>query len=271
VLPAGRGGRVAVDEAGAFTADIDLAGLEGRAVAWLRAEDRFGHLTLMAVRSGAPPAAAEIEITSPAGIGWYRSSLSVEGRVVGSSTPVESLAWSVSGDEGLSGEILVDSDGAFTLELETADLAGDRLLSLAGGDADSSVSAVEIELRDGRLEPGVRIDSPSNGGSYGSRLRLAGAVIDPYAGVPGMGGFESVSWEMAPFGTSSREGLRSGAIDLGEDGTFDLTVPAREATGEQLVMVVAVGKSGNRGESGARVTRGEGDIPSFSAAAATGS
>ena len=95
-------------------------------------------------------------------------------------------------------------------------------------------------------------------------------MIDPYAGVPGMGGFESVSWEMAPFGTSSREGLRSGAIDLGEDGTFDVTVPAREATGEQLVMVVAVGRSGNRGESGARVTRGEGDIPSFSAAAGDG-
>ena len=174
VLPAGRGGRVAVDEAGAFTADIDLAGLEGRAVAWLRAEDRFGHLTLMAVRSGAPPAAAEIEITSPAGIGWYRSSLSVEGRVVGSSTPVESLAWSVSGDEGLSGEILVDSDGAFTLELETADLAGDRLLSLAGGDADSSVSAVEIELRDGRLEPGCgsirRRTAARTGRGCGSRV-----------------------------------------------------------------------------------------------------
>jgi hypothetical protein len=277
--PAGGGGAIEVDEAGQFSVGIDGTGLEG-VVLWLRAEDRFGHLTLRAVRlsrpqpavpAAPPPAeAASIEILSPAGIGWYRSRLSVEGRIVGSPSSVDSLDWNVSGDKGPSGEILVDSDGTFRLELATGDLAGDRLLSFEGEITGGGRIGASVALSDGRRAPGVRIDSPPNGGEYGSLLQLAGSVADPYAGMAGMDGFESVSWEMAPLGASSRDAIRSGPINLGVDGTFAATIPTQGMMGQQLVSVVAVGRSGNRGKAGVRVARGESDIPSFSASAGDG-
>ena len=278
--PTGRAGVIEVDQDGRFSADIDGAVPE-HGTLWLRAADRFGHLTLRQVRIGGQKAAVEtaaaavsgsarIEISSPAGIGWYRTRLTVEGRLHGADASEEPLTWNVSGDRGQSGEILVDSDGTFRLELATGDLTGDRLLAFAVHTASGGTVEASVELRDGRRAPEVRIDSPANGGEYGSVLQLKGSVIDPYAGIAGLGGFESVSWQMAPLGVASGEEIRSGPVTVGTDGSFDVAIPTRGMAGQQLISVVAVGRSGNRGEAGVRVARGESDIPSFAAIAGDG-
>ena len=91
----------------------------------------------------------------------------------------------MSGDHGSSGEILVDSDGAFRLELATGDLPGDRSLVLSGAHTSGEAVEASVELRDGRRAPDVRIGSPANGGEYGALLQLTGSVTDPYAALPG--------------------------------------------------------------------------------------
>jgi len=300
--PTGRGGTIEVDEDGRFSADIDGAGAEG-GVLWLRAEDRYGHLTLRPLGLAAaaialttepaplpaaaeppvaavPPAAAEppapsaavqgIEIVSPAGVGWYRTRLTIEGTLADPSVPVESLSWSVSGERGPTGEVLVDSDGTFRIELATGEISGDRTLELAGQTAGGGTVAASLPLRDGRRAPAVRIDAPQNNGAYGARLQLAGSVTDPYAGVVEMEGYESVSWQIAPLGVTSREQVRTGSIEVAADGTFSVALSTRGVNGPQIVSVTAVGRSGNRGEAGVRVIRGESDLPSFSAAAGDG-
>jgi hypothetical protein len=281
-----RGGAMAVDRTGAFATTIDVPGGMGPVTLWLRAEDRFGHLTLAAIRLDLPRATApaiaaapaaealpadaagsRIEITAPEGTGWYRSRLSVEGRVVGVSPPPEMLAWSVSGDGAPAGEILVDSDGTFRLELATGGLTGDRTLSLAG--ADGALGA-RVVLRDARRAPEVGITAPGTGGQYAAQLRLAGTVTDPYAGDPLMGGYASVSWQMSPLGAASPEPDRSGPIEVAADGTFAAIVSTAGVTGQQVVSVVAVGRSGNTGRAALSVTRGESDVSSFTAVAGDG-
>jgi hypothetical protein len=285
----GRGGSIAVDGTGAFATVIDASGREGPMVLWLRAEDRFGHLTLRAIPLEGPQPAAEpataavpepaaagaaevpatgarIEILEPPGIGWYRSRLTVAGRVADASP--ETLSWRVSGGGAPEGEILVDSDGTFRLELATAALTGDRTLSIAGDDGAGTVFTASIALRDARRSPEVGLTAPSSGGQYGAQLRLAGSVTDPYPGDPEMGGIASVAWELSPLG--SGEPSRSGTLAVGADGTFAITISTAGLTGQQVVSIVAVGRSGNTGRAAARVTRGEGDVPSFSAIAGDG-
>ncbi len=280
----GRGGPIAVDGTGAFARAIDASGREGPMVLWLRAEDRFGHLTVRAIRLEGPQPAAQtaaaagsevakapagrprMEILEPAGIGWYRSRITVEGRVADASP--ETLSWRVSGEGAPEGEILVDSDGTFRLELATAALAGDRTLLITGDDGAGTPFEASIGLRDARRSPEISLTAPSPGGQYGAQLRLAGSVTDPFAGDPEMGGFASVAWELSPLG--SGEPSRSGAIAVGADGTFATTISTAGLAGQQVVSVVAVGRSGNTGRAAARVSRGEGDVPSFSALAGDG-
>lgn len=271
--PTGRGARLEVDEAGRFSSVIDCSGA-GDAVLWLRAVDRLGHLTLCTVPLVEPPAAAEatghsdggIEIISPAGVVWYRARAIIEGRLI-RPEGVDTLSWLVSGDRGSSGEVLVDSDGTFRLELATSELTGDRQLEISAGSGEAGTIRATLEMRDGRHSPAVRIDEPASGGPYGSQLVLAGSVADPYAGIDGVGGIESVSWEMTAPGAPAREEARSGTIVIDPSGSFRVSLPTRGLDGQLVVSVVAVGRSGNTGRSAVRVTRGESDIPSFTAAA----
>ena len=176
----------------------------------------------------------------------------------------------MSGDAAPAGEILVDSDGSFRLELATGALAGDRTLSIAGKDGEGEPRGVSIGLRDARRSPEVGITTPVSGGQFGAQLRLAGTVSDPYGDDPDMGGFASVTWELSPLGAPSGESARSGPVAVASDGTFSLAIPTAGVTGQQVVSVVATGRSGNTGRAAVRVTRGESDVPTFSATAGDG-
>ena len=128
----GRGGVIEVDQDGRFSAETDGAVQENGTV-WLRAEDRFGHLTLRQVRFGGQKAVTETAACSRERLAEHRIILTRRHRLVpdspdgrgpvrGAGASDEPLAWNVSGDKGQSGEILVDSDGTFRLELATGDL-----------------------------------------------------------------------------------------------------------------------------------------------------
>ncbi len=210
-----------------------------------------------------------IEILSPVGVVWYRARAIIEGKLV-HQDGVASLAWRVSGDRGPSGEVLIDSDGTFRLELATSELTGDRQLEFSAGSGEAGGIRAALAMRDGRHPPAVRIDEPASDGSYGSQLVLSGAIVDPYAGIDGVGGIASVSWEIAALDASTREKARSGAIAVDPSGSFRVTLPTEGLDGQQVLSVVAVGATGNTGRAAVRVARGESDIPSFRASAGNG-
>ncbi len=193
--------------------------------------------------------------------------MTIEGRVQDPETGPKTLAWEVSGDGGSSGEVLVDSDGSFRLELATGTLSGERQLVFTGEHSTGETARTSVRLRDGRLPPEVRIAQPSGGGAFGSQLVLSGSVVDPYAGDSTMGGIASVSWEMTPLDASARGKVVSGQLALDAGGGFQALIPTRGLSGQQMVSVVAVGVSGNRGRSSVRVAQGGSDIPSFVASA----
>ncbi len=186
-----------MDQDGRFSADIDRAA-PGIGTMWLRAEDRFGHLTLRAVRLGgqqpaaiiesapssgaaaaveaaptvaSPATSNRIEILSPAGIGWYRSRLTVEGRLTEPSVAVESLAWNVSGDRGILGR---DSRRQRRyVPARARDRRSHRRPEprpRRGAQRAEETVEASVALRDGRRAPDVRIGSP------GKRRRVRSAA-----------------------------------------------------------------------------------------------
>ncbi len=142
----------------------------------------------------APPAAAApspagppITISSPAQGGFYKDITIIEGRIgIGAGAALKSFTYRVPGHTR-SGRVAVDARGAFKLPLDLSDITGDLSVVLAAEDAAGGTSEASLSLHDGRLKPTITLLEPANGGSYGSAIRVAGTVTDPYAGRAGHG------------------------------------------------------------------------------------
>ena len=85
-----------------------------------------------------------------------------------------------------------------------------------------------------------------------------------------MEGIASLSWILNPVEFSRTAVPLRGTADVGQGGAFRFSVPTAGIAGQQDLALTAVGKSGNKADFTVRLSRGESDLPSFSAVPADG-
>jgi hypothetical protein len=286
----GLSGTAELSVEGSFRFDLDVKGLEGTQILELRAKDTAGNTAVSAItlrpklprkaaataetaeaaavappsRDTAPePSAPELTIDSPEDRTYYRSSVPVAGRIVNGSI----LSWEIAGS-GLGDNVNIGKEGTFTFQIPSADLHGTQVLRLAGRGPGGSAEERAIVLLDGNLNPSVSITSPQVDQLYGSNVRVSGAVVDPYADSPTMGGIESVAYDVSsPEVFSLVRSIPQSRVELMQDNSFDFVVTTRELSGPQDVNIVVRARSGNQTKTSVRILEGEADIPVFSAEA----
>ena len=286
-------GRVPRKPDGRFAFSFSSTDLVGPQTLELQAEDRNGRSTTSSIALVAPvasrppssrataaviaqqppsitpppqPPAGEgpaITIAAPSAGGFYRDITIVEGRVrAAQGAKLKSLGWEAAG-MGKSGKVAADSAGAFKLPLDLSDVTGDLSLVLTGEDTNGGTSRATLTLYDGRLRPAITLSSPTKGGSYGSLIRVSGAVVDPYAGRAGMEGIDSASYLLAPVSLGRSSAPARGTITLGPGGAFRFNLPASGLSGDQDLTLTVVSRNGNRAQVSVRLSQGDGDLPGF--------
>jgi hypothetical protein len=250
---------------GAFTFTLRTAGLSGTQALSVIATGSSGvtaekMIVLQDDLKGLP-----IALSSPSNGGYYKDTTSIEGRVGDGSAAVilRSLSYEVMGKSALNGRLAADAAGKFRLSLPYSQIAGDITVRLTAEDARGHLSNASLLLHDGRLKPALVVSAPAPGSPYGSLLRIAGKVSDPYADQPGMAGIDSLSWLVSPVDFARTSTPARGTTPIGAGGSFRFSVPTAALSGPQDITLTAVAKNGNRGELTVRVTQGDGDVPSF--------
>jgi hypothetical protein len=260
-------GTAQVGKTGDFNFVVRTAGLAGTQVLNVKAANRQGLsaekvVVLLDDGKGLP-----IVIASPANGVYYRDSLLIEGAVgdARAASELKALTWEVVGMAGMAGRVVTDAKGGFRLPLAFTGLSGDAVVHLSAEDLNGHLSTAELTLRDGNRKPSIVMSSPINGGSYGSLIRVAGTVTDPYAADPAMAGIVSLSWLVAPVDFSRSSTPAKGTATLGQGGTFRFSLPTQALSGTQLLTITVEGKSGNRVEASMRLPQSDNDLPSFTA------
>jgi hypothetical protein len=202
----------------------------------------------------------QLIVDAPAGKTYFRASIPVEGRVVNG----DSLSWKIGGTL-LSDTLAVSENGAFAFQISSADLHGTHVLRISADGTGGSTEEQTFILLDGNVNPTVSITSPRREQHYGSRVRVSGVIVDPYADDPTFGGIESVTYDVTSAEVFAlAESVPKGEIDLTQDNTFDFVVNTRGLTGPQDINILVCARNGNRTRTSVRVLEGEADIPVFS-------
>jgi hypothetical protein len=208
-----------------------------------------------------------IVISSPAEGGYYKDITVLEGRIgqQGSSEPptVTSFTWEIVGRAGMTGRVAIGEEGAFKVPVPLSDFSGDAVVRLTAVRPDGRASHAELTLHDGTMKPSIDIRAPAQGGTYGSLIRVAGTVKDPYEGKPGMEGMAGMTYLFAPVEYSRASTPAKGTVHLGRGNSFRFSLPTTGLSGPQDLTLSVVAKSGNRVETTLRLTPGNGDLSGF--------
>ena len=259
-------GTAAVEDDGAFSFAVPAAGLRGTQA-----------LRIMAAQGGAAAEitvvvyedtrALSLAISAPADGGYYQAATIVEGSVGDESLPafgeLASLSWKIPARADLAGRAVVNADGGFKLALPFSDLSGDVTIAMVAEDRRGHLTQRTLTLHDGTKKPSLALSAPSDGSQFGSLIRAAGSVTDPYAGIPGMAGIRTLSWMVAPLDYSRHSTPVKGVTALGPDNSFRFSVPASGLQGPQQLTVTARAANGNESETTVRLVPGDGDVPGF--------
>lgn len=256
---------------GRFSLQIPSADLQGTQMLRLTARGQSGEqvdkvLVLLDEEKG-----PEITITTPENRSYYRREIQLEGWVGNpddawdSVGEVASLSLQVAGKQDTPAVVPFEEDGRFRFVLPAAGFSGTQTMILTAEDRNGDLSQTAVTLLDGNLNPSVSITSPRVDQLYGSKVRVSGTIIDPYADSAAMGGIESVTYDV-----TSREvfalakSVPQGQVELREDSSFDFVITTRELSGPQDVNIVVRARSGNQTKTSVRILEGEADIPVFS-------
>ncbi len=260
-------GTAPVGADGGFAFTIQAAGLHGTQALSVKAAGRNGGTTEKVVVLLDDARGLPITITSPAEGGYYKDITVIEGRVgdQASAAGLKSFTYEVAAHAELSGKVVAAADGTFKLPLYFSGVSGDVAVHFVAEDLNGHVARAAVSLHDGRLKPQIVLRAPGKGSSYGSVIRVAGTVTDPYAGKQGLEGIDSVSWLIAPVDFSKTSTPVRGTITLGAGGTFRFSLPTKSLAGAQDLTLTATGRTGNRAELTVRLAQGDGDLPGFAA------
>jgi len=266
-----RRGNGIIGKDGSFSLQIPSANLQGTQMFRLTARGNRGEqadkvLVLLDHEKG-----PEITLTTPENRSYYRREIQLEGSVGNpeddwdSVGEVAGLSLRIEGTQEDVVEIPFAADGRFSFNLPAAGFSGKQTLILTAEDRNGDLNQTVLTLLDGNLNPSVILDSPRVDQLYGSKIRVRGAVIDPYADSAAMGGIESVSYDVtSPEVFALVKSIPQGQVELRDDNSFDFVVTTRELSGTQDVNILVRGRSGNQTKSSVRILEGEADIPVFS-------
>jgi hypothetical protein len=208
-----------------------------------------------------------ISISSPADGGYYHDITVIEGRVgepdTFSPTAVKAFAWEVVGRPGMTGRIAVGDRGTFKVPVQLFDVTGDATIRLTAEESGGRQTSATVTLHDGTMKPTITITSPAKGGTYGSLMRVAGVVKDPYAGRPEMEGVANLTYLLAPVEYSRTSKPARGTVSLGKGNAFRFSLPTEGLSGPQDLTLAVAAKSGNRTETTLRIAPGNGDLAAF--------
>jgi hypothetical protein len=260
-------GTAHVKDDGAFSFEVPTIGLRGTqalAVSAVLSGGPAPETTLVLYEDTRP---LPLVILSPADGGYYQAATILEGRVGDDGLPASeelaSLSWKIPARADLGGHAVVNTDGSFKLALPFTDLSGDVTVRIYAEDKGGHLSEKTLILHDGTKKPVLSISSPADGSPFGSLIRVAGRVMDPYTGTSAMAGIEALSWLVAPTDYSRHSTPAEGTTALGADNTFRFSVPTAGLSGSQQLILTARARNGNVEELIVRLVPGDGDVPGF--------
>ena len=181
-----------MNDDGTFSFVVPTAGLHGTQALRVRAAQGSGPAAVTTVVLYEDMRGLPLSISSPADGSCSRSSTILEGSV-GDETcqPGASLRHSRGRSprrRDLNGHAVVDKSGSFKLAIPFSGLSGDVTLTLTAQDKSGHLTERTLTLHDG-TKPGLTVTAPSDGGAFGSLIRVGGSATDPrrhsgHGGVP---------------------------------------------------------------------------------------
>jgi hypothetical protein len=210
-----------------------------------------------------------LEITSPTEPTLYRDRIRITGSVAARNdapeniNDVEALDYRVEGSE-VSGEVLYDfSSGEFSLSIPRNQVRGTVDVLITATNQSGESTTAEVRLYDGSAPPDIELTSPGEPSAYGSYLYLRGRVTDPSVDLGQPRGVASVRYEMYPADDLQGSRTAQGSVELNSDGSFEVVVDTRDATGEQELRLQAEGKNGATADRRILLSEAAADIPAF--------
>ncbi len=255
---------------GAFSFTVSMAGLSGTQALSVVATAATGATAEKMVVLQDDLKGLPLALSSPANGGYYKDATSIEGRVGDGTTTaaLRSLSYDVLGKPALGGRLTADATGKFKVALPSSQLSGDVTVRVTAEDLRGHSSTASVLLHDGRLKPAVVVTAPTQGSAFGSTLRVAGKVSDPYEGQAGMAGIDTLNWLVSPVDFAHTSTPAHGTAQIDAGGAFRFSLPTATLSGPQDITLTAIAKNGNRGELSLRVIPGDGDVPGFTVAPA---
>ena len=268
------GGEIPLDGQAGFEFTAAAFGFNGELDITVRGRDAEGELRgslIQLVNNGIGPS---IELVSPLPGDYFTDYVEVTGRLAGGPGETsnigeaQSLSWSVDGGEFRPAIFTPGGDFTFQVNMPRYDGTEDERprsaeLILLARDLNGNASERRIQLTDGRLTPGLVVTGPIDDSEYGAGLSLQGRVSDPYAGLEGEGGIQSVRYEILSPDSGTRAGVVTGEISIAADGSFDFPVFTGDLSGDQDISVIVTGNNGRRTIETLRLRQGISSIPDF--------
>ncbi len=263
---------------GTFDFTLSSGNYTGQALLEITATNRNNQQASRRLRllfTGSGPA---IAITAPSDEAFYRSQVSVIGRVGNSEEDPES-AGQVASLVYRSGNLSADpqeidfhpSNGTFSFDFDTQQVNGKLYLFITAQDRIGGTRHRLLTLRDGKLSPILEISTPQDGSAYGAGVYVTGRLSLSAGEDPLREAIKSLTYEIASAETFDVHAeAMSGEIELDESGSFRFLLTTRELTGSQTITVSAEALNGNRHQVSVTLQRGSSDIPSFRVAPADG-
>jgi hypothetical protein len=273
-----RSGEIGFDrESGMFSINLSVEEYSGMAKLEIKAENLDGGATSKNLHLLFSDERPFISITSPENRSFYRSGLTVIGRVSDSEENLESadqvrcLSYQTL-DSAVSESIEFSSkNGIFSFDLDVTGFRGKQTLVISAEDTEGNTSLRTLTLLDGNAKPVVTITLPENQSEYGAGLFVSGSVTLSTAQDTLKEVIGSLSYRVTSAETFDiRASPMGGNIELDEDGSFRFLLSTRNLTGAQLVTVSAEAWNGNRADTSVTIVRGTSDIPSFIATPGNG-
>ncbi len=257
-------------ESGNFSFELDPAAFTGMTELQVAAENVRGKVATANLRllfSGERP---YVSITAPEDGAFYRSQLTVIGRVsnseddIESSSRVKSLSfrlvnWDVPKEIDFS-----NKSGVFDFDLDVEGLSGKQVVLLLAEDLDGNRSVTALTLMDGNVKPVLTITSPQDRSEYGAGVFVTGSVGLSSKGEALKEAIKSLSYRVVSAETFDLQSSpRGGVVDFDNDGAFRFLLSTEDLSGPQLVSVSAEVWNGNKTTSKVTIVKGASAIPSF--------
>jgi len=266
-----RGGEVSFGTAGGYTFFMDTSGLNGALVLQMKATDYRGRIPTDTATLKENVQGPWVRIFEPQNGSFYRSSMTVRGRVADSADSQETTGEIARvrrflGVPDGGEDVSVDTEGRFEFNLDTRSFPEQTVLTVRATDKNGHSTDAKIMLRDDGIGPSLDIRTPRDNALYEDSIVLEGVVYNRRDSTSPEGEVSALEW------TILEVPERTGMIDYTDDGFFRFIIPLEQSTGRLTLEVSARDMHGNRTTEiislkhagGGPVTGSAGTVPELS-------